>query len=450
MGLGLAKYIPIVVYIFFWVSVGLTILYRTEIGLMFMVPLFPLQNLLQKLHVFPYGKDVIDIMILALLLGWFIRSVSLKDRILVKTSPNIPIFILILITYIGLWRGSAYLGIDAPIHFNNPRLLNWKNFILLPLLYLITVNNIKDKKTIIILTVLMLCSMLIVDRSFHRQFQWVERYHYTHDMRVQGTFSYLGPNELAAFICEYSMIVLSLLIFSKKKILKAFYTVILLGNTYALLYLFSRAAYLAFVIGLFFIGILKERKILILLFILICSWTFILPVSVQERIRMTWDNSEDQIQSNPTENKLDPSSEARLTLSYFGFDLFKESPIFGVGYNVYIYLSSEVDKFGRPRDAHDNYIKILSELGLIGFLLYLLLYYFAFKSGWQLYRASDDNFLKGLGFGFATCVITNMVLNTTHDNWSYLNSMGYYWVFWGLVARGNLIVKDKQLEIKHV
>ena len=77
----------------------------------------------------------------------------------------------------------------------------------------------------------------------------------------------------------------------------------------------------------------------------------------------------------------------------------------------------------------------------IGITIYIYLYYLALRSGWELFRTSKEGPLKGLGLGFTACVITNMAANVTHDNWSYLNLMCFYWVFLALVIRAKKIIE---------
>jgi O-antigen ligase len=421
-----------------------TIFIKTELGLLYLALFIPLQNVMQKVHIFPFGKDFVDILMVALIIGWLIRGRSRTGKIYEKTSSNFPIFFYIIFTYISLLWGTFYLNLDIGtlIDVNNIRLQDWKNLVELPILYFITVNNVKDRKWLKLIILTGLVSMFFANFFFYREFRWYKRPYYTHDMRVNASFSYLGPNELGAFFAQYAIIVITLLLFAPGFKVKIFLGVLFAFNFYCVMYSYSRAAYLAFPISLAFILLFKSKKLLLVFIVLLCLAPRLLPMSVMQRIEMTMLSEEEktaQEESAPEGGKvlLDSSSEGRFGLWENALKQFQENPILGTGFRTYS------GRYGV--DTHNNFAKMLAESGIIGLLIYLYLYYLAFKSGWQLYRISKDWELKGLGLGFAGCVIANIIVNTTHDNWSYLNLMGFYWIFWGLVERGKLIIEKESL-----
>jgi O-antigen ligase len=88
-------------------------------------------------------------------------------------------------------------------------------------------------------------------------------------------------------------------------------------------------------------------------------------------------------------------------------------------------------------------VKILAEQGTIGMFIFLLMFLLALRSGWRLYRDTEDPFLKGLGLGFFTCVIATMTTNVFGDRWTYVQLGAYYWVFLALVVRSNIMIKEE-------
>jgi hypothetical protein len=57
----------LVVFILFW---------RSGLGLYFLVPLLPLQNVLYRVHQYPGGKDLVDILVAAMIIGWVVRGLG--------------------------------------------------------------------------------------------------------------------------------------------------------------------------------------------------------------------------------------------------------------------------------------------------------------------------------------------------------------------------------------
>ena len=435
--MGLASfYIPLAVYIICILTAVTTIFIRTELGLLYLTLFIPLQNILQKVQIFPFGNHFIDILTVSLIIGGLIRWRSTSGKFYNKKPSNLPIYFYIIFTYITLIWGSFYLNIDLPFDLNNRRLQDWKNFVELPVLFLITVNTINDRKWVKLIVIAGLASLFFADFFFYKEFRWYQVPHYAHVMRISGSFSYLGPNELGAFFAQYGIIVITLLLFARRLIEKIILGVLSAFNFYCVMYSFSRAAYLAFPICLAFILFFRNKRLLLIFIVLLSVGPRLLPVSVMERIEMTMLSDEEKAEAEEEgreDAKLDSSAQGRFGLWENALKMFQESPILGAGFRAYGDLQGV--------DTHNNFAKILAESGIIGILFYVVLYILAFRSGWQLYRRSQDRLFKGLGLGFAGCVIANIIVNTTHDNWTYINLMGFYWIFWGLVVKSKIIME---------
>lgn len=436
MGLGLSSYIPIAVLLLTIPVVLLTVFHRVEWGLSYLVFFLPLQNILEKMHAYPLGKDFVDILIVSTLVGCLINiGKTNKPGLLESSRVNLPIFAYILISFVGLWLGSFYLEADLPLTLENTRLLDWKNLVLLPILFLVTLNGVRDKKSLYIILAVILVSTFFTDFFFYKQFKWIKRYHYSHGQRIGGPFSYLGPNELGAFFVQSFTFITAMFLSVKRPLVRI--PIVLLGtfSLYCLLYSYSRAAYLSVIPSLFFLLLSANRKLVPIFLLLLLLIPQFLPTSVRERIDMTFLSEDDRIEvatKNPDtddEAVFDPSAQGRLEIWKDAFDLFERNPLFGAGFRTFSRI------YGY--DTHNNYLKVLAELGITGFLLYLYLYYLAFTSGWRLYRTTQNPYFKGLGLGFAACVLANALCNLTHDNWSYINLMGHYWILWGLVEKAH-------------
>jgi O-antigen ligase len=448
LGLGLSQYVPIVLYFTAIIIAFLSILYRVEIGLIFLVPLLPLQNVLNKIYLlgregYPATWNFVDILITSMVIGWILQRHNKREGILEKSPLNWPIALYIIVTGLGVLKSYMFIGAEVGNIWYNC-LTDWKNHIILPILCLVTFNNVRDVKWINILIIAILLSIFLNDFFFQKGFKWVKTYHYDHDMRISGTFTYLGPNELGAFFVQNIMILSGLLLFTKQKLYKILLIALTSFTFYCLMYSFSRAGYLSFLVGMLFLLFVSNKKLLLVLFILLLiAYRSILPVSVVERIDMTFLSEEQKYEKQLKDDgasafstdqpMFDDSAQGRMDLWRKGMELFYANPFLGCGFGTF----SPIYGF----DIHNNYIKYLAELGIAGFSIYLYLYYLSFKSGWRLYRNSSTGSLKGLGLGFAVCVIANMICNFTHDNWSYINLMGFYWVFFALVVRAEKIMR---------
>jgi len=418
--------VTLIVFVLGIPVVFISLVGQIHLGLLFLVPILPLQNVIEKFHQFPYGNDFVDIILIAMMFGWAFSAVSKNKRIIEHSPFNKIIFIMVVYTYFSLWRGSSFLGLPAPLSAADPRLQNWKNYMLFPLLFLITFNNIRTLKQIKWLIVAMVFSMFIMDYYTGNQIKWMPSL--VSREKIEGTFVWTGVNAVAAFYASYTFVLLGIIIFDRAKIRRFLFMLAILFNTYCVLFLYSRGAYAAILAGLLFICLFHKKVFLIPLLLLLFYWQTILPPKVVERINQT----------KTEEGTLDSSAQNRLDMWKLSLDYFKKNSVIGVGFNTIPYLGLPLE------DTHNIYIKVLTEQGSIGIVILLLLFFIAIKNSWKLYKSAQNGFLKGLGLGFTTCIIATIVTNLFGDRWTYLQLSAYFWVFLGLVVRGNLIVQEQQ------
>ena len=89
----------IIFYTGITVVVALSLMGKINLSLLFLIPLFPLQNIIERLHQFPLGKDFVDIILIAMVLSWIFKSISNKEKFF-KPSPFNKILIIMAVLYI--------------------------------------------------------------------------------------------------------------------------------------------------------------------------------------------------------------------------------------------------------------------------------------------------------------------------------------------------------------
>jgi len=400
---------------------------KIHLSLMLFIPLIPLQNIIYRFHRYPLGKDFMDIVLVAMLIGWIIQRLSRGERLFDRTPLNTILFLIIAYTYVSLWKGSFYLDLPLPFNPRDVRVQTWKNYMLLPMLYFITVNNVKETKHMRHILIFMFLSMLLVDFYTGRQIRYMTSFE-SRD-RIVGTFVWLGPNQVAAYYVECVLMMLGILVMYPQRIYRLVFGGLAALGVVITLFLYSRGAYIALFMGLLTIALLKKRIWLVPLFLVIVAWQTVLPQSVIDRIKET----------RSAEGALDSSSAKRLELWREAWGMFTSNPVMGVGFDV-IYASGL--KYGF-KDTHNIYMKVLAEQGLIGIGLFLALLFAAFKSGLRLFRLANDPLLRGMGLGFSAVIISTMTTNLFGDRWTFIQIGAYLWVFMGLVSRGLLLAGDE-------
>jgi O-antigen ligase len=187
-------------------------------------------------------------------------------------------------------------------------------------------------------------------------------------------------------------------------------------------------------VGLLVLGLVKERKLLALLVVILLGWQTFVPRAVVERVLMTYQAGQG----------LDDSAEGRVDLWQDALQVIDHDPVFGTGFDTYKFMG----RVGSFTDTHNYYVKILVELGFVGFLVFLGLLVAIGKMSWRLFRSARDPFLSGLGCSLLAMFVCAITVNFFGDRWSFLQVNGFLWVLVGLVARGLILVKEQACEVE--
>lgn len=427
LGLGLTKFAPEAVYVMCIAVFFLTIFYRPQVGLYFVTFLIPLQNLREKLIPFTFGQNMMDFLILGIVISLFLQSNKKKNPLPIDRSMVYPSLLLILGTYSALWIGYFKLGQKMPVTFDSEQLILWKNFIELPFLYFITLATVRDRKQVFIIIAIMTFTVLLMDFYFYDNARWLDYTHYADDLRDKGgnTFFYLGPNETAGFLAEYTMFLIGVFILLRNKFWKLLVAGVIAFNLYCVMYYFSRGAYVAVLGGLLFLGVVKEWKILLILAVLLVGWRAVLPGSVVERIEMT-----------ESGEGLDSSSESRIDMWMEALGSIRNNPVTGIGFGNTRYLGIKSAR-GVRSSIHNGYIAVLLEQGAMGLIIILYIFHIAFKKSWGLFKKSADGGFRGAGLGFAAMIVASLIGNLFGTHWFYFDVMGYFWIIFALVMRSS-------------
>jgi O-antigen ligase len=389
-----------------------------------------MQTIRYRVYPLPLGEKFIDILILGIILGMVLHG---KGSIITKTPMNRLLVIWGLFLYASLWMGAHWLGADAPISLHDPRFSFWKNYVEMPLLFALAVGAIQEVRHIKILLLVMAISVLLIHLSFYRTMGDHDLSSYSDALREAGVLGYAGENGLGAFEAQLSLFLLGFYACEKKRWIRLGILLLLFTALYGLLFSFSRGGYLAFLAGTTFLGVIKKRKLLLIVATLVIGWQLFLPTAVKERIAMT-ENSQGQ---------LDNSAQIRVKLWKDAVQLVESNPWLGTGFFTYAYMGRLE---GLRRDTHNYYLKMLVETGFVGLLLFLWILAKLFRSGFTLYLTTQDDFLRSLGLGFATLMVGAVVVNVFGDRWAYIEVNGFLWVLLGLVMRGLHIVRQSQKE----
>ncbi|HEY8890142.1 MAG TPA: O-antigen ligase family protein [Clostridium sp.] len=251
-------------------------------------------------------------------------------------------------------------------------------------------------------------------------------------IRIAATL--FNPNAYGAYLILIIFPVIMLSIYEKKKKKKIVYILLSILVISNLLMTFSRNAVLGFVIGLLVLTLIYSIKLIFALGgfgILICF----IP-SVFQRFKGMAILSKD-----------DP----RVKLWETALKMIKDHPIRGVGngnyvtrYNDYIMKYKELQYYYyRSYPSHNSYLKVQSELGIIGIVSFLGILATALFRVNKLYKATIDKFHKPFYIGVMASMTAFLFMNLS-DNLFFVPKVTTY--FWILLATSEALLNNLHKE----
>ncbi len=412
MGLGIAHYVPLVIYLGCWIAIIASLVGRPLWAFYYMLPLLPYRTLRDHFLVYPLGTNILTILVIAVVAGALLHG---------KRLPKSKIYLTWLIfgvyMYLSMWLGTALGHANAPLWINDVNFATWKDYMLLPLVFVAAGLVVEDRKAVRTVILIAGITLLFIDRSALMDSMSRTWSTFDEDKRDGGPLGWAGSNGLAAFLAQFSMFFWGFGQFLKRRKAKLLCYALVATTIFATMYTFSRASYIAIVAGALLLGILKDRKMIIVVAVFLFTWQAIVPVAVTERVMMTTNSS----------GQLEASAQERVDLWENAKKAFYDEPLFGMGYATFQY-GEHTDNL---KDTHNWYVKVLIETGILGGIIAIVLLCQMLALAYRLLKHSKDPLYQGLGFALLLCISACIILNCFGDRWTYLEINGLLWALIG-------------------
>ena len=395
-----------------------------ELTTILLLTLIPVAFYPYLVRMFNPPKELIyGLLVLAILSIWVLKALLSKDNLNFKHLPlNIPVAIFILICIISLiWSDNIHLSLfELPL------------FLAGPILYFVIVNNLENKKQ-----VYNLCAAMIIIGSMMGvygvlQYTGIDFSFWQQNVGRNQVFGLFGN---VNYFAEYIIIPLTLsvpLFFAvKNKIIKIFLFIGILFMGSSLVLTFTRGSYLAFGLALLFIlreGITQtfnnHKKLIVffLLLVIITSAVIFIPNPLNERGTVLY-----RIKSRTSIHQLTQGSSIsrRIAIWKFTWMMIEDKPILGSGLGTFQYNSlryqaeffeqdenRSIYPYGIADKAHNEYLQLWAELGIIGFIVFLwiVIQYFVFGIRFLKRRKKSNNKMQfALIIGFIGAVFAVLI-----------------------------------------
>ncbi len=383
-----------------------------------------------------FSSALVNVFIGFAIFAYLLKKIANKEFLPVKTPINLPYPFLILISLFSFANSvslSASMGgIGKLIKYG--------------FLFLIIAEGLKDEKHLKKIIIALIAGLYLASLDglfqlyFGKDLFRAKPYDFVIGLaRLKATFPH--TNIFAAYLALFLPICVSLVLYylkGKRKILLGLMSLLII---YCLIFTFSRGAIFGFGFAVLLMSIIKKDKLIIALLIIILIMTpFILPKNIKEWIKTT--DSLWEVLLN----------KARLNIYRTSLNMIKAHPFIGVGVNTYClnYQKYKVkETYGFTADAryyaHNNFLHMVAEIGLIGFAAFLWLLIVFFGSWIRFYKSSDSNFLKICGLGIVTGIIAFLVNGLTETNLYYSKVATLFWYQVGLfLGISGIKVKEKE------
>lgn len=251
------------------------------------------------------------------------------------------------------------------------------------------------------------------------------RYYPDAGMRIAGTFTH--PNILAFYLVlglTLYFYILKSNLFRLKRALTWGMKLLMLNMMFLLVATKTRNAWLA-CFGVFFIyGLLKDRKLLLVLLLLI-PLSLCVP-QIHERVITVYDSKAEGYAGVN-------SFEWRIRMWKSSLPKIAQRPLQGYGLTSFKPMSEQFSDIGRNMGAHNAYLETLFETGIVGLLSFLGLFISLLIFFFQNMTKASSQLQAKLWALILSYVISYMIICSA-DNLSYYLVFNWYvWFFIGLM-----------------
>jgi len=205
----------------------------------------------------------------------------------------------------------------------------------------------------------------------------------------------------------------------------------------ALLFSFTRGVWIAYAIVLLLLGLVRGGKTLggVAIAIIVLSLFLVnAEEGVQERIGSI---------VNPKANS------GRSFIWQANLDMARERPLLGWGYGNYKqFRTSYYQRYpgaDRKSHAHNNFLQMWVETGLLGLSTFLSLFWMMLRRGWQVYRRLSREPEKSLALGGFLGIIGFLIGGMTQYNFGDGEVVIVLWATVGLVLRMSRWVEEGKI-----
>lgn len=259
---------------------------------------------------------------------------------------------------------------------------------------------------------------------------------------IRATASFKDANTFGIYLSVFSPLIFGITFFSstgKKRLVMLLVSIITL---IAILLTYSRPTLLAIYLSLLFLALARKNKFLIsLLLILLLISPFVLPSSVKEYAR--------KVNYNPLRFMC---NDDRIAIFRNSFNMIRQHPVIGVGANTFMKNYKHYKDFPEYRNvvtaenlyAHNIFLHLTAEIGLLGLLIFICLIYAIFKNTALIYKKLQEKHLRVIALALSACLMAFLINGLTESSLYSSRVAISFWYLLGFTLSLNKFIPTPQ------
>ncbi|MDD5155738.1 MAG: O-antigen ligase family protein [Candidatus Omnitrophica bacterium] len=360
-----------------------------------------------------------------LIFSFLLKKIISKQKPYMYTALNLPFMLFFIAAAVSMLNSVSYRDSFRGLF----RLLEYF------FLFLVISAEVKDHRHAGKVIISIVCAALLLSVDAIWQVSWGRDFIRGNLPIIniglkRATASFPDANVLGIYLSAVAPVIITLALYYFKRNKKIIICLVGLLVLAASALTYSRPTLLAIFVALLLLGIVKKNKILLsILVILIVMAPFILPSSVKDWAK--------QIEYNPLRFMC---NDDRIAIYRNSLNMIEDHPVIGVGVNTFMKNYKKYKESPEYRGivtsdyiyAHNNFLHMAAEVGIVGLGIFLWLIYRLFKASISIYKKLESSLLKNMSLGLILCLAAFLVNGLTESSLYYSRIAMIFWYLSGL------------------
>ncbi|MFA5357114.1 MAG: O-antigen ligase family protein [Candidatus Omnitrophota bacterium] len=374
---------------------------------------------------FPVSKALIEVTSTIAIICFIIKKLLRRDG-LPSTSLNLPIFIYLAVCFVSVFTSS---------NFQISSRIFWGKVIQEILFFFVVADILSDERRMRNFIYIFFLSAAIVGiDGIYQYFTHKDLLRNRPDLGIPRIYASFGtPNDFGAYLITLlPFLIVSFFVKWRARIFSYLHPALFLLAFTCLVLSVSRGAWLGFISSVLFLGVWIP-SVAVFFIILVLLFLFIKPFfhpAVSERLGNLFNFFAPEFTN-------DAGSIERKIFWAAGWKMFIARPWIGLGLGTFMFNFKEYvasDYLYGPSYAHNCYLQMLTENGIIGLVSFLLIPAVFFYAGIKLMRVREKVFFWYILLASLAAVLGYSVQMFVDTNIYSLDLGMLFWVLLGIGA----------------